>query len=169
MEQAFYAAAAGVCFALLGLWWVVVGFRHEEWRADRRQLRLAYDISLYFLLPGTMSLLALLSSTTNALWRWSFAVAALIGAIDSVAAAVIAARRRGDDGGGWAFGRWILLASPVLYVVVAVVALLPRSGEDWGSLTPLEVEGILLSVLVFLGVNLVWAMWFAPPRRDAAP
>ncbi len=168
MEQTFYAAAAGVCFALLGLWWVVVGFRHQEWRADRRQLRLAYDISLYFLLPGTMSLLALLSTTTNSLWRWSFALAAVIGAIDAVAAAVIANRGGGSDRGGWALGRWILLASPVLYVLVAVVALLPGRLEEWGSLTPLEVEGILLSVLVFLGVNLVWAMWFAPPRRDAA-
>ena len=29
--DAFYQTVAGFCFTLLGPWWAVVQFRHEEW------------------------------------------------------------------------------------------------------------------------------------------
>jgi hypothetical protein len=47
---------AQASFTLLALWWVLLQIRHDEWFADTAYRRRAYDVSLYFLLPGIMSL-----------------------------------------------------------------------------------------------------------------
>lgn len=52
----FSSVVAGVCFTLLGLWWVVV---HESPDLRRRELRggqMAYAVSLQFVLPGTAAI-----------------------------------------------------------------------------------------------------------------
>jgi hypothetical protein len=41
-----------VCFALLGLWIVVVQARHAGWRQVALQQRRAYGVALHFSLPG---------------------------------------------------------------------------------------------------------------------
>lgn len=56
----FYETIAGICFTLLGLWWVVVRTSHETWVSNSARRRTATHISLYFLLPGSMSLLTTL-------------------------------------------------------------------------------------------------------------
>ena len=52
----FYATTSAVSFTLLGFWWVVVQFRHDEMTADPGRRRLAFVVSLHFILPGLMSL-----------------------------------------------------------------------------------------------------------------
>ena len=58
----FYATTSAVSFTLLGFWWVVVQFRHDEMTQDPGRRRLAFVVSLHFILPGLMSLGALLTA-----------------------------------------------------------------------------------------------------------
>src|SRR5438552_14468664 len=74
MFETFYSSAAGVSFTLLGLWWVVVEFKHDDLVRDALHRRLSYNVMLYFLLPGIMSLMSLLAADTRLLWRISCAV-----------------------------------------------------------------------------------------------
>jgi hypothetical protein len=60
-----------------------------------------------------------------------------------------------------------LLAAALLYALVAVVAIAPGVLSGLGiSLTPLRAEAILLSVLVFLGVNVAWLLMFDEVAPD---
>jgi hypothetical protein len=52
-------------------------------------------------------------------------------------------------------------AAAVLYILIAVVAVMPSVVADLGlSVRPLRVEAVLLTVLVFLGVNVAWMLLF---------
>jgi len=54
-------------------------------------------------------------------------------------------------------------AAAPLYVVVALVAAIPPLTEGRGlALTALQIEGILLCLLVFLGVQAAWVVAMAP-------
>jgi hypothetical protein len=54
---------------LLGFWWVVVQFRHDDMTLDRGRRLLAFVVSLHFILPGLMSLGALLTGDAPLIWR----------------------------------------------------------------------------------------------------
>ena len=165
MLDTFYSTSAQVCFTLLGLWWVVVEFKHQDWMANAQRRRVAYDISLYFLLPGIMSLISLLSDDANAkfLWRLAFGVTGFLGLVE-VVFMLVASRARVDAPGvkGLALGRWFVL---VLYAVITLIALFPETVGRLGlGLRPIEVKALLMSLLVFLGVNFAWVL-FAQPRQ----
>jgi hypothetical protein len=81
MLKDFYLSFSAVCFTLLGLWLIVVQTRHAEWRGSPLHRRRAYAVAMHFSLPGLMSLLALVDPESSALWRASFATAAIGGAV----------------------------------------------------------------------------------------
>jgi len=160
----FYVAFATVCFTLLGLWIIVVQTRHGEWRHSPVHRRRAYGVALHFSLPGLMSLLSLVDPASTALWRISFAIVAAGGVI-----ALALVRGPAPTGlGAAAYG-----AAVVLYVLIALVAVAPGMVADIGVLAqPLRVEAVLLTMLVFLGVNVAWLLLFdqaPPPSADAGP
>ncbi len=80
--QDFYGSMAQISFTLLGLWWVVVQFKYADFMKDRRRRLQTYDTSLYFVLPGIMSLISLLT-TTGLLWRITFTISAILGAVEA--------------------------------------------------------------------------------------
>jgi hypothetical protein len=52
-------------------------------------------------------------------------------------------------------------AAVVLYALIAVVAIAPSVVADLGSSArPLRVEAVLLTIVVFLGVNVAWLLLF---------
>jgi hypothetical protein len=155
----FYVAFATVCFTLLGLWIIVVQTRHGEWRHSPVHRRRAYGVALHFSLPGLMSLLSLVDPASTDLWRISFAIVAAGGVI---ALALV----RGPAPTG--LGAAAYVTAVVLYVLIALVAVAPGMVAELGVLArPLRVEAVLLTMLVFLGVNVAWLLLFdqAPPRR----
>lgn len=155
MITGFYQAFGPTSFTLLGLWLIVVQTRHAEWRTIPAQRRRAYAITLQFALPGLMSLLALVDATNQDLWRVSFATLAIIGAV-----AFAAISRWGQVATGLNLVvSGATLAAAVVYAVIAVIAVHPKVVSDL-SLTPLQCEAILLSVLVFVAVNLAWVLMF---------
>ncbi len=159
MLETFYTTVASLCFALLGLWWVVVQFKHDQWMVDPAKRRMAHDLSLYFILPGMMSLVSLLAGEVKILWRIGFGAAAILGAFETVA--ILLSNRGGASLlTPSQIGRWAVVA---LYVLIAVFAIDPSLAQTLGlGLKAIEVEGILISLLIFLGVNFVWA-FFAEP------
>ncbi len=93
MLDAFYGAFSPACFALLGLWLVVVQIRMGEWQASAVHRRRSYGVALHFALPGVMSLLALIDPADPAFWRVSFVIVALGGAVVLSAVRGLPARR----------------------------------------------------------------------------
>lgn len=157
----FYIAFATVCFTLLGLWLIVVQTRHAEWRRVAVHRRRAYGVALHFSLPGLMSLLSLIDPASTALWRISFAIVAGSGAIVLALVHGPAPTRLGTAA---------YLIAVVLYVLIAIIAAVPSIVADLGiSARPLRVEAVLLTILVFLGVNVAWLLLFdETPSRAVA-
>ena len=154
----FYVAFSTVCFTLLGLWIIVVQTRHAEWRQSAVHRRRAYGVALHFSLPGLMSLLSLVDPASTTLWRISFAIVAVGGVM---ALALV----RGPAPTG--LGAAAYVAAVVLYILIALVAVVPGMVADIGVLArTLRVEAVLQTVLVFLGVNVDWSLLFdqAQPR-----
>lgn len=149
----FYSTMAQVSFTLLGLWWVVVQFKHSEWMARRRQRQMAYHTSLFFLLPGVMSLIALVSLTSHVIWRVAFTSAAVFGLIASI---LVLTSSKEDERKSPAIKAAHAIGL-VFYVLLIAVALVPTLPADLRiHLTGLQAEATLLAVMLFLGVNTTW-------------
>jgi hypothetical protein len=162
-STSFYAAFAPVCFTLLGLWLIVVQTRHSEWRKSPVHRNRAHMLAVNFALPGMMGLLALVEPGNQTLWRTTFAGLAVIAALLLGWVTVREATRARTS---W-LARVATISAACLYALIAVVAIFPDLISDIGiELTPLAVEEILLSLLVFIAVNIAWYLMFdeADPR-----
>src|SRR5260221_11957293 len=73
--ETFYQTVAQLSFTLLGLWFLVLQTKYQEWIGSPADRRMGTSIALYFFVPGGMSLFALLSAPSLAVWRAAFAVA----------------------------------------------------------------------------------------------
>ena len=157
----FYAATGGACFALLGLWWVVIQLNAESWLRDPDLRRMAGRTSLYFLLPGTISILSLLDTGAPLFWRGVFLSGAVVGLVEAIFA--LRAARSSPAGQPPA----LLVVSFVLYTAVALVALSPALTRGTGA-EPIIVEGFLLAGLILLGAALAWTQLVASAERSTA-
>jgi hypothetical protein len=156
----FYATTSAVSFTLLGFWWVVVQFRHDEMTRDPGRRRLAFVVSLHFILPGLMSLGALLTADDVLVWRLTFGLAGIAGMI----AVLIAARGISEPTGAIAaIGRLEWIAFP-LYIILTVVAFRPELIREYTALEPLQVEGVVMTLLVALGIVFAWALFTEPSQ-----
>jgi hypothetical protein len=164
MLTAFYQTAAQLCFTLLGLWWLVLQTKYREWIGDSERRRMATSVSLYFLLPGAMSLIALLGADIPALWRTTFALASGIGAIETFLSARHSMREK--ERRLATAGQWLGFALYLLVVVVAVAVNPPGVSLFGAALSPLLAAGLGLSLLVTLGVLLAWS-YFLDQRVPA--
>ena len=168
MLDAFYGAFAPACFALLGLWLVVVQIRINDWRGSIFHLKRSYGIALHFALPGVMSLAALIDPHDPAFWRASFAIVALGGAVVLVLVsgrndqpqAVPAPAAISRVTRPLSLGAYILAI--VLYLLVAVLAFA-------GGTAGLRAEAFLLIALVFVGFNTAWLLMFDQPQSAQSP
>jgi hypothetical protein len=159
----FYATTSAVSFTLLGFWWVVVQFRHDEMTRDPGRRRLAFVVSLHFILPGLMSLGALLTADAPLIWRLTFATAGIAGML----AVLLASRGVAEPTGAIEMvGRFEWLALP-LYLVLTIVAISPDLLKGATGLAPLQVEGTIMTLLVFLGIVFAWAL-FTEPQPTAS-
>ena len=161
VPEVFYQTVAQLAFTLLGLWWLVLQTKYNEWIHSQTRRRMATNITLYFLLPGAMSLLALLATTSRLLWQVAFILAALIGAVATVF--FLRAAHASQWRNPWSL-RIVTAASSLglaLYALVIVVALLPDLFRAMGT-TPLTVAGVAVTLLVIVGVTLAWTYFIEP-------
>jgi hypothetical protein len=169
MLSGFYGAFSPACFALLGLWLVVVQIRMREWQGSAVHRRRSYGVALHFVLPGMMSLLALVDPADPVFWRVSFAVIALSGAAVLTLVSGRPARSMADRAGRLPdapaadqLGLAGYLAAVVLYLLIGVLAVV-------GGLDVLRTEAVLLVLLVFLGFNMAWLLLFDSRYSSPAP
>ena len=161
MLDVFYGAFSPACFALLGLWLVVVQIRLREWQGSAVHRRRSYGVALHFALPGVMSLLALVDPQDSAFWRVSFAIVALGGAVVLATVRGFPIRSRAGAAGAAEpiaaapdqLDLAAYIAAIIIYVLIGVLAFR-------GGLAVLRIEAILLTVLVFLGFNVAWLLLF---------
>lgn len=152
MLKDFYLSFSAVCFTLLGLWLIIVQTRHAEWRGSSLRRRRAYAVAMHFSLPGLMSLLALVDPESSVLWRVSFAIAAIGGAVALIAL-------RGPAPGKLGLAAYI--SAIALYVLIGILAIAPHIiGRLGFEAAPVRVEAVLLTLLVFAGVNVAWLLLF---------
>ncbi len=159
-QSAFYGVVAATNLTLLGLWWVAVKDRTNlVGHKDAASRRAAYLVSLQFAIPATVALLAQVNPDERAIWRFAFGTAGVVGAIGI---ALLAQQ---------IWTGTIARISPILfavvgipaYVLVAIVAFVPSVVSDAGlTLQPIEVEGMLFSALLFLGVQEAWVVSMTP-------
>jgi hypothetical protein len=151
MLTVFYNAFSPACFALLGLWLVIVGLRLPDWKkSDEAQQnhvhqRRSYGVALYFALPGVMSVLALVNPDDSTYWRVSFIIIAF-----GAAPVMYLLHDRIEKIPRW-LDEAVRGATIVAYILIGVLAILR-------SLRP---EAILLTFLVFLGFNVAWLLLWA--------
>jgi hypothetical protein len=156
----FYISFSAVCFTLLGLWLIVVQTRHAEWRGSPLHRRRAYAVAMHFSLPGLMSLLALINPDSAALWRVSFAIAATGGAVVLIAV-------RGPAQGTLGLTAYVFAIA--IYALIGLLAIGPGIVGSLGlAAAPVRVEAVLLTTLVFAGVNVAWLLLFEQAPADQA-
>ncbi len=156
MFDTFYSTVSQVCFVLLGLWWVVVQFKHAAWMQIPARRRMAFNVSHYFVLPGIMSLIALLSTNNKFIWQSAFILSGALGAFETVSiisnAEVTVLHPQAVRIGGW--------VQFVLYLLIVLFAIDAALGQPvYLGLQPLELEGLCIGLLLFLGVNLAWTLF----------
>lgn len=164
-QSAFYGVVAATNFTLLGLWWVAIKDRDDLTGKDGHGGQMAYLVSLQFVVAAAVSLFAQVAPQIGAIWRTGFAFAGVVGAIGVVMLA-IQFRANTDS----KVMPWILTGLGVpLYVLVFVVALSPALVDALNiTLAPIEVEGLLLTIIVILGVQEAWFVAMTPRRAVEA-
>jgi hypothetical protein len=161
MLAEFFIALSAVCFTLLGLWLVAVQSRQAGWRGSELQLRRAYAVALHFSLPGVTGLLVLVNPDSGGLWRVSAGVAAGGGAVLLIALRAPAAGR---------LGLAAYLAAIAAWVVVVILAIKPHLiGLMSFPIAPERIVAVLLTGVVFLGVNVAWFVLVGSPERGSPP
>jgi hypothetical protein len=163
--NAFYQTVATFCFTLLGLWWGVLQLRHVEWVNDVKRKRMAYSVHLAFVVPGVMALGAQTAGDIKIIWRAVFIVAGLLGIIAVVYLILAAGSEAAPPGWFTRYGRWL---SALVYAIIVAIAFDPTVVKRLDpALQPLQIEGLLFTFIVFLGVGLAWD-FLAQPRQDVA-
>jgi hypothetical protein len=145
----FYAVTSATCFTLVGLWWSVVKDK-SDWFKDEAKKRLAGGVYASFLIPALMSLGAQVGGDNSLIWQGVFIIAALGGI--SFSSRLIGLTRRAAPGGAFSRNSWVV---PVLYGVVLFFAVFPGLARIIG-LQPLQMEGLILSLLILCAHMLAW-------------
>lgn len=159
-QSAFYGVVAAANLTLLGLWWVAVKDRTNlVGHKDAASRRAAYLVSLQFAIPATVALLAQVNPDERAIWRIAFGSAGVVGAIG---VALLAQQIWTGTIARFSPIVFGLVGVPI-YLLVVIVAFAPSVVADAGlTLQPIEVEGMLFSALLFLGVQEAWVVSMTP-------
>jgi uncharacterized membrane protein len=148
--NAFYGTVSGLSFTLLGLWWVACQAR-SGWLERTGGQAMAYVVSLHFLIPGTMSLLAMVAPDEPLIWRGVFAIAGVLG----VLSVVLISRQMAPVTRAARQARILAWVGVPVYAITALVAVAPQLVETVG-----------LSALILLGVQAAWLLTFGPATPD---
>ena len=163
-QTAFYGVVTTINFTLLGLWWLAVKDRVDLLGRNAAARRTAYLVSLQFAIPATVSLLAQVAPDEPAVWRFAFSGAGVVGAIGI---AMLAREIWVTTEARIAPVLFALLGVP-LYVLVVAVAWVPSLVGDVGlTLKPIQIEGLIFSVIAFLGVQEAWVVAMTPRKESA--
>jgi hypothetical protein len=165
MLTEFYIPLSAVCFTLLGLWLVIVATRQAEWRRSSLHQRRAFAVATHFSLPGLMGLLVLVNPDSGGLWRVSLGVCSGGGIVALIALRAPAAGK---------LGRADYVATIAAFVVIVILAIHPHIvGQLSFPIAPERIAAVLVTGVVFAGVNVAWLLLFEnaepEPQPDGVP
>ncbi len=105
-----------------------------------------------------MSLAATLSGPSTLLWRSAFVVMTIAGIVAAITIMKMTPVAHGEK-----LRRYLRLASVVVYIAMALLAIRPQLVADIGfdTVTPLQVEGLLLCLLIACGASSAWSFMVA--------
>ena len=156
----FYQTLSALSFTLLGLWTVVIELRLRAARTDIRERRHIYGVLLFFLLPGLMSLFAIIDDSAT-WWRLVFGITASIGLAE------IVLYFQSNDATPSTRDLVLRGAGFVDYLLVILVALRPTIARDLDiGFTGIQVEAVLVTGLLVIGVHMVFFAIVERPEPD---
>ena len=85
-----------------------------------------------------------------------------------ILAVLVATRHTGATGTIRVLARWSWVAIP-LYAVLTIVAIAPDIARNGLGLEPLQVEGLVLVAIMFLGVMFAWFLFTEPMNAAERP
>ncbi len=147
--ETFYATLAQICFALVGLWWVVVQFKYEPMMSSASGRLAAYIASMHFIAPGVISLISVLVSVDAAIWRLGSFLGSALGIVAALAALRAALLTRAQR-----------LIEVILLVSFAVIAVLSFVTTPLFGVKPIMIEALVNVGVITLGVHFAW-LFFA--------
>jgi len=163
-QTAFYGVVTTINFTLLGLWWLAAKDRDDLFGRSAAARRTAYLVSLQFAIPATVSLLAQVAPDEPVVWRFAFSGAGVVGA---VGIALLAREMWASTEARIAPVLFAILGVP-LYILVVAIAWEPSLVADAGlTLKPIQIEGLIFSVIAFLGVQEAWVVGMTPRKETA--
>lgn len=156
----FYAIVSATGFTLVGLWWSAID-RRRDLLADPHTRRLAGGVYLTFLLPGLMGLFAQVQPDGSTVWRLSFGLTAIVGAVSTLRLisadrvdTAHGADRVGATPGPFSRHRWLVA---LLYAVILIIGIAPAVPGALG-LTGLQGAAIAVICLVVIAHGLAWEL-----------
>lgn len=141
----FYSQLAGICFTLLGLWWVVVQLKFDRMLATRGRRLTAYATSANFVAVGGIALVSILDGEVSQIWRVGTAAGAFLGALAAVYSVARGEMSRAQ--------RASQAAAAALFVVAFGLAFWT---QPIFGLRPIVVGALVEVGVVALSVHVVW-------------
>ena len=154
--ETFYATLAQICFALVGLWWVVVQFKYDQLMSTPAGRLAAYSASMHFIAPGVISLISILVAEDLAIWRLGSVLGSILGMVAGLAALRAAMLTRTQ--------RIIEVVLIILFVVIIGLSFIftPVFGVK-----PIMIESIVNVGVITLGANYAWLFFVGAPAKKA--
>lgn len=143
--ETFYATLSGICFTLLGLWWVAVQMKYDLWMSSPGRRLTAYAASMHFIAPGLIALIAVLSAEGPEIWRLGSAIGGALGVLVSGYAVRSAALTRGQR-----------LQEMLMLCLFSIIFVLSFVTVPLFGLRPIVIEALVDVGLLGLGVHFVW-------------
>ena len=160
MFEELYSTFATVSLTVTGLWMYVAQSRFREWLADRDHFRRASAVSVQFAFPGVMCLLALIDPASSHLWRLTFG-------ITSAVAIVMLLTLQHRSAGSWTrVNRVGTSLAALIFALIGVVAVFPRTINDLVSIVPRRIEFFLFCLLLIDGFVVAWTMLFEEAQEE---
>jgi hypothetical protein len=154
--ETFYAALSGICFTLLGLWWVALQLKYDLWMSTPARRLTAYVASMHFVVPGLIALVAVLSTDEAPIWRLGSVLGGTFGVVVSGYAIRAAALTR------WQRAQEVIMLGLFMAIIVLSFVTTPLFG-----LRPIVIEALVDVGLLGVGVHFVWH--FLTERSASAP
>ena len=156
--ETFYATLAQICFALVGLWWVVVQFKYEPLMSSPSGRLAAYIASMHFIAPGVISLISVLVSDDAGIWRLGSFIGSVLGIVATLAALRAALLTRTQR-----------VIEVILLVLFAIIAILSFVTTPLFGVKPIMVEALVNVGVITLGVHFAWLFFAGKLLKRTGP
>jgi hypothetical protein len=154
--ETFYSTLSGICFTLLGLWWVVVQMNLERWMSTPARRLTAAAASMHFTAPGLIALVAVMVPEENQIWRVGAVVGGILGLLVSAYALFAATLTRGQR-----------IQEALMVILFGLITGLAFVTTPVFGLRPIVVEALVDVAMLGGGVYFIWLLFLEGQPADS--